>query len=277
MPDAVLLVRDLIEERTGLLFRDGQALNGMVSRLTPRLEKSGCRSLLEYYRLLSDGGTAAADEWLGVMAALSKVTSSFWRHRDLAQSLVDVLLPQWLSRGCDKPLRIWSAGCATGEEPLTIAMTLAEAGWFDRAPIEIHASDASFVAIERARRGIYTETRTRHLLPELRLKYFTLEQEGWQVAAELHNRIQWSVANLMDESEVAELAASDIIFCRNVFIYFSEEKIRQTIHLFAKRMPDRGYLFTDEGDFFTALVSDSGLFELQKINGRSLWMKRSSI
>jgi chemotaxis protein methyltransferase CheR len=109
----------------------------------------------------------------------------------------------------------------------------------------------------------------------LRLKYFTLEQEGWQVTAELHNRIQWSVANLIVESEVAALAASDIIFCQNVFIYFSEEKIRQTIHLFAKLMPDRGYLFTDKGDFFTALVSDSGLLELQKINGTSLWVKRS--
>lgn len=174
-------------------------------------------------------------------------------------------------------MRIWSAGCATGEEPLTVGMALAEAGWFESAPIEIHASDASFVAIEKARRGIYSEDRTRYLPPELRSKYFTLEPAGWQIRAELHKRIQWSVVNLMAEGEVGELAASHIILCHNVFIYFSVKAIRQTLSLFAKRITARGHLISDEGDFFTELVSDTGLFEQHKFAGASLRMKRSNV
>lgn len=86
MPDPVLLLRDLIQERTGLLIRDGQGVNQMVNRLTPRLGKSGCRSLLEYYKLLSDGGTAAADEWLDVVAELSIV--------------IGILRDRWLMLWC---------------------------------------------------------------------------------------------------------------------------------------------------------------------------------
>jgi hypothetical protein len=77
-----------------------------------------------------------------------------------------------VSKRCNERLRIWSAGCSTREEPWTVAMALSEAGWFDRAPIEIHSSDANSVAIESARRGVHSENRIRDLSPELRPKYF---------------------------------------------------------------------------------------------------------
>ena len=273
LTDPVLLLRDLIHQRTGLFFRDHQGLDVIASRLTPRLEKSGCKSFLEYYRLLSDVGTAATDEWLQVVAALTKGKTSFFRPTNPVQSLVDVVIPQCISKGLTQPLRIWSAGCSTGEEPLTIAMALTEAGWLDRIQIELCASDASFVAIEKARRGVYSESQMGFLSPELRVKYFIPVNEGWQVKPELHKRIRWSVTNLMSESEVAEFATSHIIFCCNVFIYFSAPAICQALRLFGRQMPAGGYLFTDDGDYFTSLMSQVSYFERQRISGGSIWMK----
>jgi chemotaxis protein methyltransferase CheR len=246
----------------------------IAARLEPRLVKTGCGSFYEYYRLLSGATTTAADEWLHVVAILSKPKTRFYRHTKPVQLLVNTILPQWLLNGSTETLKIWSAGCSTGEEPLTIAMALAEAGWFDRIQIEILGSDASYVAIEKARRGVYSESRIRDLSPELRIKYFIPANEGWQVGAELHKRVRYSVTNLMSESETAEFAASHIIFCCNVFIYFSADTIRKTLRLFGERMPARGYLFTDKGDYFESLMSENGYFEQQEFSESSVWIKR---
>jgi chemotaxis protein methyltransferase CheR len=270
----LLRLRNLIHERTGLFFRDYQGLGVMAGKLTPRLEQSGCRSFAAYYQLLSAGGLVAANEWRHVVAELSKPVSSFLRHTKAAQLLVDTVIPQWLLRGDREALRIWSAGCATGEEPVSVAMALAEAGWFDRLHIELYASDASFAAIAKAQRGVYCETRMRYLSSELRDKYFNPLNEEWQVKPELHKRIRWSLTNLMVEEEIAELATSHIIFCCNVFIYFSASAICQTLRLIGKHMPAGGYLFTDDGDYFVSLMSQVGLFAKQKISGASIWMKR---
>ncbi len=275
--DQLLLLRNLIQERTGLFFRDYQGLEVIANRLTPRLEKGGCQSFSEYYRLLSKGGAAAADEWLCVVAELSNSKTFFLRNAKLVQSLVNTVIPQWLSNNGTETLKIWSAGCSTGEEPLTIAMTLSEAGWLDRIQIEFYASDANFVVIEKAQRGVYSESRMRYVSPELRSRYFIPVNGEWQVKPELHKRIQWSVKNLMIESEIAELAASHIIFCRNVFIYFSAPTICQLLRLFGKQMPAGGYLFTDDGDYFTSLMSQVDFFEPQNISSASIWMKRREI
>jgi chemotaxis protein methyltransferase CheR len=275
MINQLFLLRNLIHERTGLFFSDYQVTERIANRLKPRLEESGCKSFSEYYRLLSEKGKAAADEWSHVIVRLSKPVSSFFRHRKQTQFLVDTVIPRRLSGGNAKPLKIWSAGCAAGEEPLAIAIALSEAGWFDRIEIEIYASDANFAAIEEARRGIYSDIRMSTLSSELRLKYFSQVNDEWQVKPELHKRIQWSVTNLINEGETNEFAASQIIFCRNVFIYFSESAIYQTLHSFGKRMPSGGYLFTDGGDYFTSLMSRVNIFERQEFSDASIWMKKN--
>jgi len=272
--DPVLLLRDLIHQRTGLFFPDYQGLEVLAAKLRSRLEHCGCKSLLEYYRLLSDPGAASTNEWLHVVAALSKGKSSFFRHKYLAQSLVDVVIPQWVSEGFTEPLRIWSAGCSTGEEPLTIAMGLTESGWIDRIHIELHGSDANFVAVEKARRGVFVESRMMDLSPELRFKYFTPVDGGWRAKPEIQKRIQWSVTNLMSESEIAEFATSHIIVCRNVFIYFSASAIYQTLRILERQMPAGGYLFTDGGEYFKSLMSQVSDFKRQQIGGASIWRKR---
>lgn len=273
MPDELLLLRDLIQERTGLFFPDHRGIESMADRLRSRVEKSGCRSFAEYHRFLVKNENAG--EWIDIITDLSRPVSSLFRHRFRTQILVNTVLPRLFSGKDINKLKIWSAGCAAGEEPVAIAIALSEAGWFDRVRIEVCASDASHTALGSARRGVYTDGRTGYLSAELKAKYFIPVDHGLQVRPELHKRITFKLANLVNETEIAALAASDVIFCRNVFIYFSEEAVFRTLDLFAKYMPAGGYLFTDEGDYFTSLVTKVGAFEQQMIDNVSIWKKRA--
>jgi chemotaxis protein methyltransferase CheR len=264
-----LLLRDLIHERTGLYFADS-ACDTLADKLSPLVLERGFTSFLDYYYLLKYD-PEAEEEWRRVMNALSVQETYFWREMDQIRALVEVVVPELSSKSPYAPLRIWSAACATGEEPLTIAMALNEAGWFDRAPIEIYASDASSRAVEQARAGLYRERSFRQLPPALKERYFTEEQGGRRVRPELAGRIKLRRANLMAESEVAPLASAAVIFCRNVFIYFSPQTVRKTVSLFAGNMPSPGYLFVAASESLLRLTTD---FELKEIGGAFVYVKR---
>jgi chemotaxis protein methyltransferase CheR len=265
------LLRDLIHERTGLFFDNGKA-DILADKLSPLVIERGFTSLLDYYYLLKYD-EAAQGEWLNVMNALSVPETYFWREMDQVRALVEWVVPKWFAAPGAGPLRIWSAACATGEEPLTIAMALKEAGWLGRVPVEIHASDASPAAVEKARRGVYRERSFRNLPAELRARYFT--QEGatktWRVDARLHAGIEWGVVNLMDEAEVAPRAAANVIFCRNVFIYFSGQSVGRTVGTFAAHIRPPGYLFVAASESLLRVTED---FELQEVGGAFVYVRR---
>lgn len=269
--NAFVILRDLIHERTGLQYENGKAPM-LLGKLADRVLECGFQSFLDYYYLLKYD-TAADQEWGRLMDALSVPETYFWREMDQVRTLVEVVVPRHFQQRPGEPLRIWSAACCTGEEPLSIALALHEAGWFERAPIEILASDASPAAIEKARRGRYRERSFRALPAELRARYFRAEPDGWQIAPQLHRRVTWSVANLQSPSEIDNLAKSRVIFCRNVFIYFSTAAIRKTIQVFFRQMPMPGYLFTASAESLLRVTAD---FELQELGGAFVYVKASA-
>jgi chemotaxis protein methyltransferase CheR len=262
------LLRDLIHGRTGLFYEQSNR-DLFESKLSARMIDLGFDSFLDYYYLLKYDAAAEA-EWGALMDALTVRETYFWREVDHIRALVDVVVPRYVERHPGLPLRIWSAACATGEEPLSIAMALQEAGWFARLPIELYASDISPLAIEKARRGIYTARAFRNLPAPLQAKYFTATKEGWMVAPELHARVQWAVANLTATSEIMQLATAPVIFCRNVFIYFSEAAIRKTVHFFFQRMATPGHLFVGVSEPLLRLATD---FDLQELGGVFVYVK----
>lgn len=265
---AFLLLRDLIRDRLGVWFEEDKR-DLLASKLADRLAALKLPSFLDYYYRLKYG-PGSEDEWPRLTDVLSVQETYFWRELDQIRALVDVLLPQHTAASLG-PIRIWSAACATGEEPLTLAMALNEAGWFGREDIQLWATDVSSAALEKATQGVYRERSFRVLPTALREKYFFPVEGGWRVDPELHARIRFRRANLLDPEETALQDSSRYIFCRNVFIYFSAATIAQVVHRFADRMPRPGYLFVGVSE---SLLRMGTKFELEQVGAVYVYVKR---
>jgi len=261
------LLSGLIEERLGIRY-DEPKFDILGDRIESLLSERGVPSILDYYyRLKYD---ERGEELPFLIDALSVPETYFWREPEHFRVLVDTMVPQIVESFPGEPLRIWCAACATGEEPLTIAMALKESGWMDRIPVEIHATDASPRAISIAKAGLYRERSFRQTSPERRERYFKQSGKLWKVNPCLHERIRWDVANLMCESDIARFAAVSIIFCRNVFIYFSPAAILSTVERFARLMRDPGYLFVGIAE---SLMKLTLAFRPVEISGAFFYMR----
>lgn len=258
------LLRDLIHERTGLFFEDSR-MDILIGKLQPLAQSRGFGSLLQYYYALKDEDHT---EWDRAWEALSVQETYFWREMSQINALVELIIPDWFRKN-SLPFRIWSAGCATGEEPYTIAIALAEAGLGLR-PIEIVGSDASLAALEAAQRGVYRRNSFRALPSELRQKYFEPVQDGWRLYASIKQRVTFKRANLFESGEIAPLARVQALFCRNVFIYFSPHAIRQTVAMMAVKMPPGGHLFVGASESLLRLTAD---FELTEIGSALAYVR----
>ena len=264
---AVLLLRDLVHERTGLHYDSGRCDN-MADRLAPLVVARGLGSFLDYYYFLKydPGGEG---EWVQVLDALSVTETYFWREIDQLRAIATHIVPEVIRRR--KRARIWCVPCATGEEPLTLAMLLEQEGMFERGPIEIHASDASEAALTRAREGLYRERAFRALPAHLRERYFTAEQGLWRVDRRLQQRVSgWDRVNLMDDVEVRRRAAVDVILCRNVFIYFTDAGVSRVVDRFADAMNTPGYLCVGAAE---SLLRVTTRFDLQEIADAFVYVK----
>ena len=151
---AARLLRDLIQERTGIFFSESN-MDLVMDKISPLVLERGGSLLDYYYRLKYDNDEK---DWSDLVDAISVRETFFWREFDQIRALVENLMPA-LAKNCPPPVKIWSAACASGEEPLTIAMALELAGWFDRIPIEIHASDASCQALTRGEDRFLSRTK----------------------------------------------------------------------------------------------------------------------
>lgn len=263
-----LLLRDLLHDRLGIWFDEGKR-DLLATKLSDRIAALGLSGFLPYFYFLKYDA-AAANEWAEVSDCLSVQETYFWREIDQVRAFVDVLMPQHVAQNRG-PIQIWSAACASGEEPLTLLMALAEAGWLDRVPVEVWATDMSPTAIEKATRGVYRDRSFRVLPSSLREKYFSATESGWRVDPALQSRISYHQANLLNPYETASFAAARYIFCRNVFLYFSLTTVTQVVAGFEERMPRPGFLFVGVAESLLRIKSG---FELEQIGDAFLYTRR---
>jgi chemotaxis protein methyltransferase CheR len=263
-----VILRDLVRDRIGISFDDDKR-DLFAGKLSDRVHALRLSSFLDYYYRLKYG-PGSEEEWPRLTDALSVQETYFWRELDQIRALVDVLVPQHATAGRG-PIRVWSAACATGEEPLSISIALAEAGWFDRADVEVWASDVSAAALEKARLGVYRERSFRALPQGLREKYFSPVAGGWQAARDLHARIKFVHANLLEPTDTSTLATAPFVFCRNVFIYFSAATVARVVRHFADRMPTPSYLFPGVSE---SLLRATTAFQLEEVGRAFVYVKR---
>jgi chemotaxis protein methyltransferase CheR len=270
LPDDVFrLLRDAIYRRTGIWFADASKYL-LQKRLSPRARELNFETLQKYYYFLQYDPRADA-EFDEIYDLVTTKETYFFREPAQLTAFVEEIIPDILSRKSVRKIRVWSAGCSTGEEPYSIAMLLQESRYFDRAGFEIFASDLSQQVLVRARKGQYREAAFRATDATLRDKYFTREPDGsWRIGDEIRNRVSFGRLNLYDEPRVSLLGHVDVIFCRNVIIYFDDASKRTVINSFYNRLVDGGYLLLGHSE---SLISLSTQFKLKHLKNDMVYQK----
>jgi len=213
-------LRKLLKDRSGLVLSvDKQYL--VESRLTPLARKAGIASLGELVaKLRSNNERLAVD----VVEAMTTNESFFYRDKIPFDHFRDTIMPGLLAaRARERRLRIWCAAASTGQEPYSLAMCLKEmkdklAGW----RVDILATDLSIEVLEKAKAGMYSQFEVQRGLPiQMLEKHFTQTGDTWQISPEIRAMVQYKPLNLL--ADLAHLGSFDVVFCRNVLIYFDQD------------------------------------------------------
>ena len=233
-------VRGLLKRRSGLMLSaDKQYL--LESRLLPVARKAGFDSLSALIGALKADKTELLAT--AVVEAMTTNKSFFFRDKVPFDNLRTTVLPALqAARRHSRALRIWCAAAASGQEPYSLAMALSEmdgrfAGW----QIEVIATDISNSILEKARQGLYSQFEVQRGLPiQLLIKYFSQDGEMWQITPEIRAMVKYRQLNLL--SDFSDLGTFDLIFCRNVLIYFDQETKVNVLDRLAEVIAGDGYL-----------------------------------
>jgi chemotaxis protein methyltransferase CheR len=220
------------------------------SRLLPVARRNGCKSVTELIQLLDASAEALKIE---VTEAMMNNESFFFRDRIPFDRLRDTVLPELMkTRASRKRIRIWCAAASTGQEPYSIAMLLAERDDLADWRIEILATDISNDALDRAKAGLYSQFEVQRGLPiQSLMQHFAQEGEQWRVAKKLRERVEFRQVNLL--SDFSRLGTFDVVFCRNVLIYFDRDTKLGALDRIAKVLAPDGYLILGAAETMVGL------------------------
>jgi chemotaxis protein methyltransferase CheR len=239
-PEDFAYVAKMLKERSGLIVTQDKAYL-LESRLTPIARKRGLTGLDDLLRLLPKGGEDLQRE---VTEAMTTNESFFFRDMKPFDQFRALVLPQLIkNRAAKRSFRIWSAACSSGQEAYSLSMILKEeaaklAGW----RIEIVGTDISHEMVEKSRAGLYTQFEVQRGLPvQMMVKYFKKVNESWQIDPSLRQMVQFKEYNLL--GDLKSLGQFDVVFCRNVLIYFDQPTKTKVLENISKIVPDDGILY----------------------------------
>ncbi len=233
-------IRGMVREHTGIALSEAKR-DLVYSRLARRIRARGLTSFAEYLEILRDEGEEEFEQFTN---AITTNLTSFFREAHHFDFLAEELLPSLMERKRERVIRIWSAGCSTGEEPYSIAMTAAEVvppEW----DVRILATDIDSSVLERAARGVYALDRVESLPLERKKRWFLRGRGSNQgmvrVAPLLRRMVSFRQLNLMESWPLK--GPLDMIFCRNVLIYFDKPTQAMVVNRFAELLPGGHHLF----------------------------------
>jgi chemotaxis protein methyltransferase CheR len=246
------LFRDLIYEECGISL-SVEKRSFLESRLRRRLEELGITSGYEYYRVIT-GPQGRSKELPALLDSLMICETSFFRNLPQFDLFREVVLPEIAAKKekvGSRMLRVWSAGCSTGQEPYSAVIALLETlPNRDSWNMRVVASDLSFTALERAQSGLYRADQLKGIDPGSVAKYFRQENEHYVISDAVKKRVIFDYHNLKNDNGLRGL---DIIFCRNVMIYFDAEEQRRLVSRFANCLVPGGFLFLGHAESLQGL------------------------
>jgi chemotaxis protein methyltransferase CheR len=272
LPDDIFrLLRDFIHGYCGIYFDDGSKFL-LERRLSRRLEQHGLKKFEEYYHFLKYDRKREA-ELVVLVDNLTTNETYFFRESPQLRAFSDEILPELRRSLADrKVLRIWSAGCSTGEEPYTIAILLLESGdWWRDWQVEILGSDINQRVLHTARKGVYKKSAHRATSPEMLAKYFVQDEKSdYRIIDRVKELVSFSSVNLLDPHKTSLINNMDVIFCRNVIIYFDREAKKKVIESFYQKLREGGYLLLGHSE---SLINISNAFMLRTLKNDMVYQK----
>jgi chemotaxis protein methyltransferase CheR len=256
------LLRDLIHDHCGILVRDDLKYV-MERRLTPRLDALGLTTFAAYHRYLRyDVGRKA--ELDAAIEALTTNETYFFREPLQLEAFSEEILPALRERNDRlKRLRVWSAGCSSGEEAYTIAMLVQGTGLFAGWDVEIYGTDISKRVLAAARRAEYGPSSLRATPPDLVDRYFERTGGRVRVRDEVRAHVSFGHVNLLDPEMAQLVPRSDVVFCRNVLIYFDAPARKQVLRVLYEKLFEGGYLLLGHSESLISLSTDFELVHLR--------------
>lgn len=267
------LLREFVHEQTGIFFSDENTAL-LVSKLSTVMRESGCSGFLDYYHLLreqADGGP----EMQRMISAITVGETWFFREMTQLNALLSTVIPGIHAQRDTlvDPIRIWSTSCATGEEPLTLAMLIdsTHPEWFSR--INILATDINMTAIARAKSGLFRERSFRNIPPGIRERYFQPVAGADSIDPALLAQVSFHQGNLLDPDTACLGGLFDCILCRNVLIYFDERSTFAAMRNFARVLRPGGHLLLGCSE---SLLRYSLPWKLEEIDGAFFYSPHDS-
>ena len=259
---------ELIRRDCGLHF--GEETRFLLERrIERRMRERGVASYSAYHYELRSSQNAG--ELAQLIDEITTNETYFFRERRQLRALVTEIFPEAMLQDTRKgPITVWCAGCASGEEPYSIAILAQEAGMDPSRDLRVYASDISRRMLQRARQGTYREASFRETEAALRERYFEEKDGVWKVCDEIKKLVDFMHLNLMDRSKVALLGSMDVILCRNVLIYFDHESKRRVIETFEKKLRPGGHLLLGHSE---SLINLSTSLELRHLKNDLVYRK----
>jgi chemotaxis protein methyltransferase CheR len=265
------LLREAIYDYSGLYF-DDDATFLVQRRLVPRLEALSLSDFADYYRYIR---SATPETRRGELDEIvERVTTNetyFFREGYQLNAFKDEILPAlFAAQGRGKRITVWSAGCSSGEEAYTIAILLLEAGLFGEWDVRVFGSDISRKVLQTARKAVYGRTSFRTTDPRFVRRYFREHDGRHQVRDEVRQLVSFGQINLFDEPMTAIVGEVDVIFCRNVLIYFNPESRKRVIETLHRKLARGGYLLLGHSE---SLINVTTAFELVHLKNDMVYRK----
>ena len=283
--DHFLQFRDLIEERCGIHFDESQRVS-LTASLSARMQQLGLERMEDYYdHLLTASGAASTEVEFRHLINLVTITETcFFRDAAQFRMLRDQILPALISArtsisgisgiggGEPRTIRIWSAGCSSGEEAYSVALTLWDMGAFLAYPewtFDIVGTDINTRVLEAARRGVYSPRAVRNVDGRLLRRYFVEEDGQFILDDDIKKRVRFEQGNLT-QVPMPSTGPQDIVFCKNVAIYFQPDVARRLVHGLHDSIADGGYLLLGHAE---SLWQVDDRFELVEHGGAFAYRK----
>jgi len=256
------LLRDLVHAHCGIHFRDDLRYV-LERRLWPRLQALGLDGWRAYYRHLRF--EPGRDEELAEATDLLTTNETYF-HREPYQlrAFAQEILPDLAARRAGaRRLRILSAGCSTGEEPYTVAILVRDSGLFEGWDVEVAACDISRRVLASARGGAYGDHAFRNPEAETMRRWFHLRGGRWVVDDAIRSMVRFFHANLLEPRALAQVGGLDVLFCRNVMIYFDLETRRRVLRGFHAKLRPGGWLMLGHSESLLQVTADFELAHLR--------------